>query len=137
MGCHGRRSQPWAMARTAARRLHTIAQRRSEDIVAQPLFGAEAVRAANLLDLIAVVESGTGSKTLLNQAAFKQVLFAMDAGQELSQHRAPYLALVQVLDGRLRMHVSAETHTLGPMSWLLMPPDAPHDVHAELPTRFL
>src|SRR5262245_34765209 len=105
--------------------------------MAQPLFGADVVRAANLLDLIAVVESGTVSKTLLNQPAFKQVLFAMDAGQELSEHRAPYLALVQVLDGRVRMQVSGEKRTLGPMSWLLMPPDAPHDVHAELPTRFL
>ncbi len=105
--------------------------------MAQPLFGTEAARAANLLELISIVESGTVSKTLLNEAAFKQVLFAMDAGQELSEHRAPYLALVQVLDGRMRMRVTGELHTLGPMSWLLMPPDAPHNVHAETPTRFL
>jgi len=105
--------------------------------MAQPIFGCDAVQAANLLELIVIVESATVSKTLLNEPAFKQVLFAMDASQELSEHRAPYLALVQVLDGRLRMRVSGEIHTLGPMSWLLMPADAPHDVHAELPTRFL
>ena len=105
--------------------------------MAQPMFESDAVRSANLLELVAIVESGTVSRTLLNQPRFKQVLFAMDAGQELSEHRAPFLALVQVLDGRLRMRVAAETHALGPGSWLLMPPDAPHDVHAEMPTRFL
>jgi quercetin dioxygenase-like cupin family protein len=77
------------------------------------------------------------SKTLVDQAGFKQVLFAMDAGQELSEHRAPYLALVQVLDGRLRMRVTGHDYVLEPASWLLMPPDAPHDVRAEQPTRFL
>lgn len=105
--------------------------------MAQPMFGCNTVQAANLLEVIAVVESATVSKTLLNETAFTQVLFAMDAGQEMSEHRAPYLALVQVLDGRVRMNVSGKLHTLGSMSWLLMPSDAPHDVHAEMPTRFL
>ena len=105
--------------------------------MAQPLFGTETVHAANLVELISIVESGTVSKTLLNEPTFKQVLFAMDAGQELSEHRAPYLAIVQVLDGRLHMSVTGQMHTLGPGAWLLMPPDAPHDVHAEAPTRFL
>lgn len=105
--------------------------------MAQPLFGTETARATNLLELIPIVESGTVSKTLLNEPAFKQVVFAMDSGQELSEHRAPYLALVQVLDGRLRMRVADATYTLGPATWLVMPPDAPHDVHAETPTRFL
>lgn len=105
--------------------------------MSKPLFDADAVRAANLLELIECVESGTVSKTLLNLPKFKQVLFAMDANQELSEHRAPFVALVQVLDGRLRMRVAGQDHTLGAADWLLMPPDAPHDVRADEPTRFL
>lgn len=105
--------------------------------MAQPLFASDTPRAANLLELITVVEAGTVSKTLLNEPAFKLVLFAMDAGQEMSEHRAPYLALIQVLDGRLRMQVAGRSHSLGPASWLLLPPDAPHDAMAETPTRFL
>ncbi len=105
--------------------------------MAQPLFTTETAHAANLIELISIVEAGTVSKTLLNEPIFKQVLFAMDEGQELSEHRAPYLAIVQVLDGRLHLRVTGETHTLGPGAWLLMPPDAPHDVRAETPTRFL
>lgn len=105
--------------------------------MAQPLFRADTARAVNLLELIPVVESGTISKTLLNEPGFKQVLFAMDAGQELSEHRAPFVAIVQVLDGRLRMRVTGTEHVLEPSSWLLMPPDAPHDVHAVAASRFL
>lgn len=105
--------------------------------MAQPLFSADAAQAANLLALVPVVESGIVSKTLLNERSFKQVVFAMDAGQELSEHRAPFLAIVHALDGRLRMRVSGQEHTLEPAGWLIMPPDAPHDVHAETPARFL
>lgn len=105
--------------------------------MAQPMFGTDTVSAAKLLELNSIVESGTVSKTLLNEPTFKQILFAMDAGQELSEHRSPYLALILVLDGCLRMQVAGELHTLASGTWLLMPPDAPHDVHAEAPTRFL
>lgn len=105
--------------------------------MAQPLFRADAVRAANLIELVECVPSGIVSRTLLSEPAFKQVLFAMDAGQELSEHRAPFVAIVQVLDGRLRMRVAGGEHVLAATSWLLMPPDAPHDLHAEQPTRFL
>lgn len=105
--------------------------------MAKPLFDADAVHAAHLIESVTIVEAGTVSKTLLNLPQFKQVVFAMDAGQELSEHRAPYLAIVQVLDGHMRMRVAGEDHDLHPASWLLMPPDAPHDVRAEAPTRFL
>lgn len=105
--------------------------------MARPLFDGYAVRAANLIELIECVESGTVSKPLLNLPGFKQILFAMDVNQELSEHRAPFVALVQVLDGRLRIRVAGQEHNLGPASWLLMPPDAAHDVRAEEPTRFL
>ncbi|MCA9244241.1 MAG: cupin domain-containing protein [Phycisphaerales bacterium] len=105
--------------------------------MAKPLYATDTAQAVNLLDLVGIVERGTVSKTLLNEPLFKQVVFAMDAGQELTEHRAPYLALVQVLDGRLRISVAGQEHQLVPTSWLLMPPDAPHDVHAETPSRFL
>jgi quercetin dioxygenase-like cupin family protein len=105
--------------------------------MAQPLFGFDAVSEANLLELIICVKSGTVRKTLMDAPGLKQVLFAMDAGQELSEHRSPYLALVHVLDGTMRMRVNGQDHALRPASWLLMPPDTPHDVHADEPTRFL
>jgi len=105
--------------------------------MAQPLFSIDAVNVANLEELVEPVTASTVSRSLVARPDFRQVLFSMDAGQEISEHRAPFLAIVQVLSGRLRMTVGAETHTLGPHAWLSMPPDAPHALAAEEPTRFL
>jgi quercetin dioxygenase-like cupin family protein len=105
--------------------------------MARPLFDAGESRSANLLELTPCVEGATVSKTLLNLAGFKQVVFAMDAHQELSEHRAPYVAIVEVLDGRLRVTIGGAEHALTPAGWLIMPPNAPHAVYAEAPTRFL
>lgn len=105
--------------------------------MSQPLYTPAAPHRAHLAELIDVVSSGTVSRTLVKLPDFKQVAFAMDAGQELSEHRTPMLAIVQPIDGRLRIVVSGEAHTLNAGDWLLMPPDAPHAVHAEKATRFL
>jgi quercetin dioxygenase-like cupin family protein len=105
--------------------------------MSQPLFTIAAPHCAKLAELIDVVPRGTVSRTLVKLPDFKQVAFAMDAGQELSEHRSPMLVIVEPIDGRLRVVVSGEAHTLVAGDWLLMPPDAPHAVHADKATRFL
>ncbi len=58
--------------------------------------------AAQVLHTVELVGYQTGavvSRTLVNQKTGTVTLFAFDAGQELSEHTAPYDALVQVLDG--------------------------------------
>lgn len=105
--------------------------------MAQPLFQFDSVNTARLDELVEPVASSTVSRSLLARPDFRQVLFSMDAGQEISEHRAPFLAIVQVISGRLRMTVSGESHVLEASGWLSMPPDAPHALAAEEPTRFL
>jgi len=77
------------------------------------------------------------STPLLNLPQGKVVLFAMDAGQEMSEHRAPFVATVHVLEGRLRFSVGEQERVMGPDDWLVMPANAPHRLTAEEPTRFL
>ncbi|MBS0191049.1 MAG: cupin domain-containing protein [Planctomycetes bacterium] len=79
----------------------------------------------------------TVSKPLLNLPEGKVVIFAMDAGQEMSEHRAPFVATVQVLEGRLRFGVDSAEKIMGPNDWLLMPANAPHRLTALEPTRFV
>ncbi len=105
--------------------------------MAQPLFDAEAVHTARLSDLVDVVSSGTVSRALLVTPGFRQILFSMDAGQEMSDHRAPFLAIVQVVSGRLWLRAGERDHLLQDGDWLCMPPDAPHALRAESATRFL
>jgi quercetin dioxygenase-like cupin family protein len=65
------------------------------------------------------------------------VLFAMDAEQEMSEHRAPFPATLQVLEGRLRMTVGKINREMTARDWLVMPADAPHSLFAVEPTRFI
>jgi len=105
--------------------------------VATPLFDAQSPQFVELLDTCPIVAGATVSKPLLNLPQGKVVIFAMDARQEISEHRAPFVSTVQVLEGRLRFAVGPEEREMGPQDWLLMPSNAPHRLTAIEPTRFL
>ncbi len=101
------------------------------------IFKPDTVHTAALSELIGIAPDGIVSKPLIETDAIKQVLFAMDAGQELSEHTSSFLATVQVFDGELRFCVNGTSHQLTDGEWLLMPPESPHAVTAVKPSRFL
>jgi len=101
------------------------------------LYSTDQVGFANLLALTPIVPDATVSKPLVNSDALRQVVFAMDKGQIISEHRAPFVVVVQVLDGELDFTVDGQTRRLAAHDWLVMPPNKPHDLDAVLPTRFL
>ena len=74
------------------------------------------------------------SRTLLKGATGTLTLFAFDEGQDLSEHTAPFDALVQVLDGTATLTIGGKTVTVRTGELVLMPANVPHAVHAE--TRF-
>lgn len=91
----------------------------------------------SILETFPVVPGATVSKPIMSTPEGRVVAFAMDAGQEISEHRAPFLATVHVLDGRLRFAVGADERTMSAHDWLVMPPNAPHRLTAPEPTRFV
>ena len=105
--------------------------------MAKALYQTEQVDSAYLLELTPIVPGATVSKPLVNSDALRQVVFAMDKGQLMSEHRAPFVVVVQVLDGELDFTVDGETRRLVAHDWLVMPTDKPHDLNAVEPTRFL
>ena len=100
-------------------------------------YDATTTAHANLLDLAPVAAGGIVSKPLLDHGDVKQILFAMDTNQAISEHQVPYPATVQILDGKLHFTVAHEVHEMESGDWLIMPPHAPHALRAEKPTRFL
>jgi quercetin dioxygenase-like cupin family protein len=105
--------------------------------VAKPLFDCQTTQPASLLELMPVESGGIVSKPLIDTGAIKQVLFAMDAGQDLSEHTSPFVATVHVLDGSLRFDVAGRSHEMGSGDWLVMPPNATHSLQAVTPVRML
>ena len=85
--------------------------------------------------LIEVAPDSTVSRTVLKAEGVRVVLFAFDAGQELSEHTAAVPILLQVLDGRLRVGADGEQVELTPGGLVHIGSRVPHDVLALEPSR--
>lgn len=105
--------------------------------MAKAMFDGKAVGAVNLLDTAPIVPGSIVSKPLVQLDGCKVILFAMDAGQSISEHQAPFVLSVHVLDGRLDFAVAGERRTLAAGDFLMVPSDARHDLVAPEPVRFL
>lgn len=92
----------------------------------------------DLATTLPVPEAGIASSPLLDlPGSTKLVLFAVDAGQEISPHATPFPAQILVLDGKLEVMVGSDWETLGADDGLDLPPGIPHAVRALAPGHFL
>ena len=103
----------------------------SEKTIAAKLPQAEAIELACLVDY---AESAIVSRTVADSDAGTITLFAFDDGQALSEHSAPFEAMVQVLDGRAELAIAGKSISVGAGQAAIMPADVPHSVQA--PERF-
>lgn len=92
---------------------------------------------ADLAREVDIPSDGTLSRTVHRDQHAKVVLFAFDAGQELSEHKAGRAALVQVLKGRLTLTLAGDVHEAGEGAFVSMAPGLPHALRAETPTVML
>ena len=77
------------------------------------------------------VSDSVVSKTILDKPAGTITLFAFDKGQKLSEHTAPYDAVVQVVDGSAKLTIGGESISVSAGSIIIMPANVPHSVNAE------
>jgi len=71
------------------------------------------------------------SRTIVDTPAGTITLFAFDKGQKLSEHTAPYNAVVQVLDGSAKLTVGGKKTSVPAGCVIIMPANVPHAVAAE------
>ena len=84
----------------------------------------------NMAELIEYAKDSIVSKTILDKSAGTITLFAFDQGQKLSEHTAPYDAVIQVLDGKSQVIIAGETNELSQGQIIIMPANVPHAVNA-------
>ena len=89
------------------------------------------------LDLIAYQEGAVVSRTLLKRPTGTVTLFAFDQGQGLSEHSAPFDALVHVLDGEADIVISGQAHHLSAGEMIVMPAHQPHALTARTAFKML
>ena len=81
-------------------------------------------------DLVKVQRGSIVSREIVKRSAGTVTLFAFDAGQGLSEHTAPYDALVSVLEGEVEISISKKPHRLKAGDMILMPANKPHALMA-------
>lgn len=94
-------------------------------------------KAMRLTDMAAYQEGAVVSKTLLSKLTGTVTLFAFDKGQGLSEHTAPFDAMVQILDGEADITVGGQPFHLQQGEMIIMPAQVPHALHAATPFKML
>ena len=85
----------------------------------------------NLAKLVQYSDDSIVSKTILDKPVGTITLFAFDKGQNLSEHTAPYDAVVQVLEGNAKLTIGGKDVKVLAGQIIIMPGDVPHAVVAE------
>ncbi|HTP02253.1 MAG TPA: cupin domain-containing protein [Anaerolineales bacterium] len=83
-----------------------------------------------LANLAEYQDDSVVSRQITMADAGNVTLFAFDAGQELSEHRAPFDALVHVLDGEAEIRISGQPYTVSEGQAIIMPANEPHALKA-------
>jgi len=86
-----------------------------------------------VLDLRGLVDYQNGSvvsKTLINKKTGTVTLFAFDEGQGLSEHVAPFDAMVNVIDGEVDIRITGKPYRLKAGETIIMPAGKPHALKA-------
>jgi quercetin dioxygenase-like cupin family protein len=83
-------------------------------------------KATQLADLIDYQDGSVVSRTLIDKEAGTVTLFAFDEGQGLSEHTAPYDAMVHVIEGDVKVTISGKTIIVKQGEVIIMPANQPH-----------
>ena len=95
------------------------------------------IQKLNLEHLIAYQADSVVSKTILNKKSGTLTLFAFDQGQGLSEHTAPYDAMVYVLDGTVEIFIAGNELILNKGEMVILPAQKPHALKALQPFKML
>ena len=90
-----------------------------------------------LADLVSYQEGSVVSRQIVKADAGNVTLFAFDAGQELSEHTAPFDALAHILEGEAGIQISGKPYSLTVGDAIIMPANEPHAVKAKTKFKML
>jgi quercetin dioxygenase-like cupin family protein len=85
---------------------------------------------AELASLISYQDGSVVSRAILNTRAGTVTLFAFDEGEGLSEHSAPYDALVQLIEGDAEVTIAGKKNRLAAGEAIVLPAGEPHTILA-------
>ncbi len=87
-------------------------------------------RAFSYDKLVGYQEASIVSRTILDHDVGTVTIFAFDTGQSLSEHTAPYDALIEIVEGSATITIEGDEHTVKAGEQIIMPARKPHAVIA-------
>jgi len=90
-----------------------------------------------LEELISYQPDAVVSKTIIKKSTGTVTLFAFDKGQGLSEHTAPFEALVYLVDGEAEISIAGKPNLVRKGEMIILPANIPHALHALLPFKML
>jgi quercetin dioxygenase-like cupin family protein len=91
------------------------------------LAGAHVTKA---IELVSYQDGAVVSREMLKKSTGSVTVFAFDDGQGLSEHTAPFDALVQIVEGAAEITISGQPHHVRSGEIILMPAGQPHALKA-------
>jgi quercetin dioxygenase-like cupin family protein len=113
---------------------------RAGRVPAGAMSGASAAPKAQVLrlaDMAAYQDGAVVSRQVVRAETGNVTLFAFDSGQELSEHTAPFDALVHVIDGAADISIAGQLFRLSAGDAIVLPAGQPHAVKAVSPFKML
>ncbi|UCD06737.1 MAG: cupin domain-containing protein [candidate division WOR-3 bacterium] len=93
-------------------------------------MGEKLSRVLALQNIIEYQTNAVVSSEIMNKKTGTVTVFAFDRGQGLSEHTAPFDALVYIFDGASEITISGKRHTLRAGEMIVMPANEPHALKA-------
>ena len=87
-------------------------------------------KASNMKDWVAYQDEAVVSKEIIQKPTGTVTIFAFDQDQGLSEHTAPFDALVCILDGEAEIVIAGDPHQLRAGEMIMMPGGKPHALKA-------
>ncbi len=84
----------------------------------------------NLSEMVSYQEGSVVSKEIIKKQTGTVTLFAFDQGQGLSEHTAPFDALVNIIDGQAEATISGKLFIVKEGEMIIMPANKPHSLKA-------
>ena len=94
-------------------------------------------KALEMTGLVEYADGAVVSRTIVEKKTGTLTLFAFDAGQGLSEHSAPFDALVHIIDGEMEVVIGGEKVVVKTGQVTLMPADIPHSLRANVRAKML
>ena len=97
----------------------------------------EPVSKMNFCEMVEYSSNGIVSKKVLTKSTGNITLFSFDKDQQLSEHTAPFDAMVQILEGEATIYINKIPYQLGADESIIMPANIPHAVYASSKFKML